>query len=108
MKADVAIVGGGAIGAAAAYCLRSHPKASSVAPIERDSTFKHAATPHASGGVRRLFSLPENIALPNFSIPFFERFDEDMAVDGTPAATISASSTSTVAGSAMCTRRTYA
>lgn len=85
MKTDIAIIGGGAIGAAAAYYLRTHPKAGSVALIERDPAFKLASTPRASGGVRRLFSLPENIALSNFSIPFFERFDRDMAVDGEPA-----------------------
>jgi FAD-dependent oxidoreductase domain-containing protein 1 len=86
MRADVAIIGGGAIGSAAAYFLRRHPRACSVTVIERDAAYKLASTPRASGGVRRLFSLPENIALSNFSIPFFERFESDMAVDGEPAA----------------------
>lgn len=85
MKYDVAIVGGGAIGAAAAYFLRTHPKACSVAVIERDPAYTLASTPRASGGVRRLFALPENIALSNFGVPFFENFAETMAVDGTPA-----------------------
>ncbi len=65
MKADIATVGGGAIGAAAACYLRGHPRAGSVALIERDPAFKLASTPRASGGVCRLFSLPENIALSN-------------------------------------------
>ncbi|HYZ44939.1 MAG TPA: FAD-dependent oxidoreductase, partial [Xanthobacteraceae bacterium] len=82
MRVDVAIIGGGAIGAAAAYFLRSHPRACGVAVIERDTSYQLASTPRASGGVRRLFSLPENIALSNYSIPFFERFDAEMAVDG--------------------------
>jgi FAD-dependent oxidoreductase domain-containing protein 1 len=82
MRVDVAIIGGGAIGAAAAYFLRSHPRAGRVAVIERDTSYQLASTPRASGGVRRLFSLPENIALSNYSIPFFERFDAEMAVDG--------------------------
>ena len=82
MRVDVAIIGGGAIGAAAAYFLRSHPRAGRVAVIERDTSYQLASTPRASGGVRRLFSLPENIALSNYSIPFFERFDVEMAVDG--------------------------
>jgi FAD-dependent oxidoreductase domain-containing protein 1 len=86
MRVDVAIIGGGAIGAAAAYFLRSHPRACRVAVIERDTSYQLASTPRASGGVRRLFSLPENIALSNYSIPFFERFDAEMAVDGEPAA----------------------
>ena len=86
MRVDLAIIGGGAIGAAAAYFLRSHPRACRVAVIERDTSYQLASTPRASGGVRRLFSLPENIALSNYSIPFFERFDSEMAVDGEPAA----------------------
>ena len=85
MRVDVAIIGGGAIGAAA-YFLRSHPRACRVTVIERDTSYQLASTPRASGGVRRLFSLPENIALSNYSIPFIERFDSEMAVDGEPAA----------------------
>src|SRR5262249_41890984 len=86
MRVDVAIIGGGAIGVAAAYFLRGHPRTCRIAVIERDPSYQLASTPRASGGVRRLFSLPENIALSNFSIPFFERFDSEMAVDGEPAA----------------------
>ena len=86
MQSDVVIVGGGAIGAAAAYFLRAHPRACSVTVIERDPTYQWASTPRASGGVRRLFALPENIKLSNYSIPFFERFETDMAVGGEPAA----------------------
>lgn len=85
MHYDVVVVGGGAIGASIGYFLRTHPKACSVAVIERDKTYQRASTPRASGGVRRLFALPENIALSNFSIPFFERFETEMAVDGEPA-----------------------
>ena len=86
MQSDVVIVGGGAIGAAAALFLRAHPRACSVTVIERDPTYQWASTPRASGGVRRLFALPENIKLSNYSIPFFERFETDMAVGGEPAA----------------------
>jgi FAD-dependent oxidoreductase domain-containing protein 1 len=82
---DVVVIGGGAIGASVAYFLRTHPKACSVAVIERDPVYRQASTPRASGGVRRLFALPENIALSNFSIPFFERFETEMAVDNEPA-----------------------
>jgi FAD-dependent oxidoreductase domain-containing protein 1 len=86
MQSDVVIIGGGAIGAAAAYFLRIHPRAGSVTVIERDPTYQWASTPRASGGVRRLFALPENIALSNYSIPFFETFESEMAVAGEPAA----------------------
>lgn len=80
MKTDVAIIGGGAIGASVAYYLKTMNPGLSVTVIERDPTYAQASTPRASGGVRRLFSLPENIALSNYSIPFFESFAETMAV----------------------------
>lgn len=82
MKTDVAIIGGGAIGAAVAYYLKTMDPSLSVTVIERDPTYAIASTPRASGGVRRLFSLPENIALSNYSIPFFENFPDTMAVSG--------------------------
>jgi FAD-dependent oxidoreductase domain-containing protein 1 len=86
MQSDVVIIGGGAIGAAAAYFLRIHPRAGSVTVIERDPSYQWASTPRASGGVRRLFARPENIALSNYGIPFFERFESEMAVGGEPVA----------------------
>lgn len=85
MKTDIAIIGGGAIGAATAYLLKTIDPSVSVTVVERDPTYTEASTPRASGGIRRLFSLPENIALSNFSIPFFDTFAETMAVDGDAA-----------------------
>jgi FAD-dependent oxidoreductase domain-containing protein 1 len=82
---DVLVVGGGAIGAAVAYFLRLKDPGVDVTVVERDPSYELASTPRASGGVRRLFSLPENIALSQFSIDFFERFPVAMAVDGVPA-----------------------
>lgn len=82
---DVLVIGGGVIGASVAYFLRNRPSPPHVTVVERDPTYANASTPRASGGVRRLFSGPENIELSNFSIPFFERFREDMAINGEPA-----------------------
>lgn len=81
-RSDIVVIGGGAIGASVAYFLRTRPNPPRVTVIEPDPTYAKASTPRASGGVRRLFSGPENIALSNFSIPFFERFAEEMAIDG--------------------------
>jgi len=78
---DVAIIGGGAIGLSIAYYLRKADSGCRIAVIEQDPSYRLASTPRASGGVRRLFTRPENIALSNFSIPMFERFQEEMAVD---------------------------
>jgi len=85
MRYDVVIIGGGAIGASVAYYLRTHRTPCTVAVIERDPAYTLASTPRASGGVRRLFSLPENIALSHYSIGFFEQFETAMAVDGESA-----------------------
>src|SRR3982750_2421357 len=85
MRADVAVIGGGAIGAAVAYYLRSLGPGVSVVVVERDPTYELASTPRASGGVRRLFSVPENIELSTYSIAFFESFPETMAIDGSRA-----------------------
>ncbi len=85
MKTDVVVIGGGAIGAAVAYFLKLLDTSIGVIVVERDPTYSLASTPRASGGVRRLFSLPENIELSKFSIPFFDNFPEIMAVDGVKA-----------------------
>lgn len=79
---DVVIIGGGAIGMAVAYALKTMSSGCRVAVIERDPAYTLASTPRASGGVRRLFALPENIELSNYSIPIYEAFPELMAVDG--------------------------
>ncbi len=84
MRSDVVIIGGGAVGASIAYFLKQKQPDIQVTVIERDPAYTLASTPRASGGVRRQFSLPENIELSNFSIPFFEQFPTLMAVDDEP------------------------
>ena len=80
-KFDVAIVGGGVTGCAAAYFLKLAGVAQ-VCVIEPDPTYARASTPVATGGCRRLFSLPENIRMSQFSIGFFKEFARHVAVDG--------------------------
>lgn len=53
-----------------------------VCVIEPDPTYAKAATPVATGGCRRLFALPENIRMSQFSIGFFKDWARHMAVDG--------------------------
>lgn len=84
-KTDVLVIGGGAIGASVAYFVKRLDPGAEVTVVERDPGYTLASTPRASGGVRRLFSLPENIALSTYSIGFFEDFPATMATDGVPA-----------------------
>lgn len=85
MKTDVVVIGGGAIGAAVAYFVKLLDPSTDITVVERDPTYEQASTPRASGGIRRLFSLSENIRLSDYSIAFFEEFADTMAVDGVPA-----------------------
>jgi glycine/D-amino acid oxidase-like deaminating enzyme len=84
MRTDIVVIGGGAIGSAVAYFLKALDPGVGVSVIERDPRYELASTPRASGGVRRLFSLPENVELSKFSIGFFEDFAGTMAVAGQP------------------------
>lgn len=85
MKFDIAIIGGGIIGSSIAYFLARTGRAGRVTVIEPDSTYQLTATPQGAGGVRQLFSLPENIQMSRFSVDFYTKFAEIMAIDGEPA-----------------------
>ena len=81
MQYEVAIIGGGVMGCAAAFFLKV-AGVSRICVIEPDPTYAKAATPLATGGCRRLFARPENIRMSQFSIEFFKAFGEHVAVDG--------------------------
>jgi len=85
MRSDIVVIGGGAIGAAVAYFVRLVDPSTEVLVVERDPSYGLASTLRASGGVRRLFSLAENIELSKYSIGFFEDFADTMAIEGEPA-----------------------
>ena len=82
---DVAVLGGGLMGSSVAYFLKRLAPAASVCVVEPDPTYALASTLRASGGVRVLFSCPENIEMSKFSRDFIRRFPTDMAVDGREA-----------------------
>lgn len=65
---DVAIAGGGIVGCAAAVHLLRQDPTLDVIIIEPDPGYAQAATLRASGGVRQLFSRPENIALSQYTL----------------------------------------
>jgi FAD-dependent oxidoreductase domain-containing protein 1 len=81
MKHDIAIIGGGIIGSSIAYSLARSGRAGCVAVIEPDPSYQLAATSLGAGGVRQLFSLPENIWMSRYSNDFYADFAQTMAVD---------------------------
>lgn len=84
MPADVVIIGGGAIGCAAAGFLRQPGAAPEVVVLEPDPAYTKAATPRASGGIRQLFSCPENIAMSQYTHEVIRGWREFVAgPDGT-------------------------
>ncbi|BDG71728.1 NAD(P)/FAD-dependent oxidoreductase [Roseomonas fluvialis] len=83
MNYDVIIVGGGGMGSSAAVHLAQSPNGARVAVIERDPTYIDAQTWRANtGGIRRTHSLPENIALSQYSIEYYRDFAAHTEVDG--------------------------
>jgi len=82
---DVAIVGGGIMGSSTAYFIQSLFPGAQVCVIEPDPSYAIASTLRASGGVRVLFSCPENIEMSKFGRDFIKAFATTMAVDGADA-----------------------
>ncbi len=82
MKAEIAVIGGGIIGSTAAYFLARDGRAGKVTVIEPDPTYARAATPQGAGGIRRLFSRAENIAMSQYSLSFYQDLDRGLASEG--------------------------
>ena len=77
---DVAIIGGGIMGSATAYFLKTLSPSLAVTVIEPDPTYEFCSTLRASGGARHLFSCPENIEMSKYSIDFIKAFPQAMAL----------------------------
>jgi len=75
---DVICIGGSLMAASTAYYLLSEKPGLKVLMIEKDPTYKYAATPLAMGGVRQQFSERVNIRMARHSIDVFENFGEVM------------------------------
>jgi len=77
MRYDVVIVGGAIVGSSVAYYLREEGFSGSIALIERDPQFSHAATTLSCASIRQQFSIPQNIRLSQFTLALFRRLEEE-------------------------------
>ncbi len=83
MHTDVLIVGGAAVGSAAAYFLASEPGFQGrVLVLEQDMRYEKSATALSAASIRHQFSTPENIRLSQFGTHFLQTMAPALAVDG--------------------------
>jgi sarcosine oxidase, subunit beta len=75
--ADIVIIGGGVMGASAAYHLAARG-VKNIVLLEKEEFFGTGATGRCAGGVRYQFSTKINIELSIESLPMLERFKEEI------------------------------
>ncbi|WP_307269266.1 NAD(P)/FAD-dependent oxidoreductase [Labrys wisconsinensis] len=74
---DILIVGGAAVGCAAAYFLKAELDfPGSVTVVERDPTYARASTTLSAASIRQQFSTPENIRMSRFGIEIIRDLEE--------------------------------
>jgi sarcosine oxidase subunit beta len=78
--AEIVIIGGGVMGASAAYHLAKRG-VKNIVLLEREQYFGTGATGRCAGGVRYQFSTEINIRLSQASLPMIERFQEELNQD---------------------------
>ncbi len=78
--AEVVIIGGGVMGASAAYHLASRG-VKNIVLLEKEQLFGTGATGRCAGGVRYQFSTEVNIKLSLAGLPMLERFAEEIGQD---------------------------
>ncbi|MBI5945164.1 MAG: FAD-binding oxidoreductase [Chloroflexi bacterium] len=78
--ADIVIIGGGVMGASAAYHLAQRGM-NNIVLLEKENFFGQGATGRCAGGVRYQFSTEINVRLSIESLPMLERFKEEIGQD---------------------------
>lgn len=78
--ADIVIIGGGVMGASAAYHLAQRG-VKNIVLLEKEEFFGQGATGRCAGGVRYQFSTDINIRLSLESLPMIERFKQEIGQD---------------------------
>ncbi|WP_449279012.1 NAD(P)/FAD-dependent oxidoreductase [Leucobacter sp. GX24907] len=83
--ADVIVIGAGSVGTAAALSLKENDPSLDVVIVEADYSYKYAATGKGTGGVRQLFTRPENVLLSQVTLAAIDDWENWGSVDGAPA-----------------------
>jgi sarcosine oxidase subunit beta len=78
--ADIVIIGGGVMGASAAYHL-AKCGVKNIVLLEKEEFFGTGATGRCAGGVRYQFSTDINVKLSIESLPMIERFKDEIGQD---------------------------
>jgi sarcosine oxidase subunit beta len=78
--ADIVIIGGGVMGASAAYHLAQRGM-KNIILLEKEEFFGTGATGRCAGGVRYQFSTEINVKLSLESLPMIERFKDELGQD---------------------------
>jgi sarcosine oxidase subunit beta len=78
--ADIVILGGGVMGASAAYHLAQRGM-KNIVLLEKEEFFGTGATGRCAGGVRYQFSTEINVRLSLESLPMLERFKQEIGQD---------------------------
>ena len=78
--ADIVIIGGGVMGASAAYHLAKRGM-KNIVLLEKEEFFGTGATGRCAGGVRYQFSTEINVKLSIESLPMIERFRDEIGQD---------------------------
>jgi len=78
--AEIVIIGGGVMGASAAYHLAQRG-VKNIVLLEKENFFGTGATGRCAGGVRYQFSTDINVRLSIESLPMIERFKEEIGQD---------------------------
>lgn len=80
---DVIIVGGAAVGSAAAYFLAAQADfKGSVLVLEKDFSYEKCATTLSAASIRHQFSTPGNIQMSQFGTHFIKHSNEHLTVNG--------------------------
>jgi FAD-dependent oxidoreductase domain-containing protein 1 len=84
-SSTIVVVGGGIVGSSVAYHLATAARGADVVVVEPDPSYQLAATPRATGTIRRTFSLPEKVAMSTYANVIYRDFAQYVCVDGEAA-----------------------